>query len=268
MTIRLLGTGAAEGVPAWYSDSRVSEHARRVGGRESRTRCGALIDGCLKIDLPPDTFPQLRRDGLDAQDWAALFFTHSHDDHFALAEIQYGLEPFNVHEVLGYTIFGNSSVCAAIADRYPEWPIDLEETKSFCPVEFGEYRVTPISAHHMIGEDAQNLIFEDGKTTFLYGTDTGVWREPTWEFLKDYRFDGLVLECTAGRLPADFWGHHNLATFLQTLERLRREGILKPNAFVASTHHSHNGDMTYEELCAALEPHGVVAGYDGLEFTL
>jgi hypothetical protein len=76
------------------------------------------------------------------------------------------------------------------------------------------------------------------------------------------------MECTAGREESDYTGHHSLSTFVATLRRLRDAGILKPNAPVASTHHSHNGDLTYAELVELLEPHGVIAGYDGFEFQI
>lgn len=266
MRVRLLGTGAAEGIPAWYSGSRVSEHARKHGGRDVRTRCGAIVDGVIKLDLPPDSLAQMHRDGLDARDWLALIFTHSHDDHFAIDEIQYGLPPFNQEEYLGYPIYGNVSICERLADRYPDWPIEVVPTRSFEPCEVAEYRITPISAYHMEHEDAQNLLIETDGKTFLYGTDTGIWREPTWEFLASYQLDGLVLECTAGRLEADYWGHLGLTSFLQVVDRLRTSGILKPEAKVVSTHHSHQGEMTYAELAEALAPHNVVAGYDGFEF--
>src|SRR5690606_11830913 len=83
MNIRLLGTGGADGVPALYSDSRVSLYAREHGGKDIRSRAAALIDGVLKIDLGPDTWSQLTREGLDARDWTALLFTRSDADHFA-----------------------------------------------------------------------------------------------------------------------------------------------------------------------------------------
>jgi phosphoribosyl 1,2-cyclic phosphate phosphodiesterase len=267
MEIRLLGTGAAEGIPALYSGSRVSACARQFGGREVRTRSGALIDGHLKVDFPPDTLMQLHRDGLDARDWSAVFFTHSHDDHFAVDEIQYGLLPFSEEEALPFTIFGNSAVIARLEARYPGWPMDLQQTASFEPVAWGEYTITPIRARHMVGEeDAHNLIVEDGEKSFLYGTDTGRWTDETWAFLSPFRLDGIALECTSGRIHSDYEGHHDLQSFLATVDGLRAEGILKPGARVVSTHHSHNGDLTYAELAEALAPFGIEAGYDGMAF--
>ena len=268
MKVRLLGTGAAEGVPAFYSNTRVSNYARQHGGREIRSRAGALLDNHIKIDLGPDTLFQLNRDRLDARNWSALFFTHSHDDHFAIEELQYGLYPFSEEGAMPFTIFGNASVTAKLNEKYPDWPIDIQTTKSFEPNQWGEYTVTPIAARHIEDEDAHNLIFQEGGKSFLYATDTGYWLEPTWEFLKNVQLDCLVMECNSGRVDSEYTGHHTLKTFLAAIERLRKENILKKDSQVVSTHHSHNGDMTYAEIVEALAPHQIVAGYDGLEIEI
>ena len=94
MNIRLLGTGAADGIPGFFGNDMVSRYARENGGKDVRTRSAALIDGVLKIDFPPDTLTQVQRDLLDALDWTGLVFTHSDDDHFAVDELQYALFPF------------------------------------------------------------------------------------------------------------------------------------------------------------------------------
>jgi len=268
MKVRLLGTGAAEGVPAFLSSTRVSDYARKHGGREIRSRAGALIDNHIKIDLGPDSLFQMNRDGLDARDWSALFFTHSHDDHFAIEELQYGLYPFSEEDAMPFTIFGNASVCAMLDAKYPNWPIDIQTTHSFESNQWGEYTVIPIAARHIEDEDAQNLIFQESGKSFLYATDTGYWLEPTWEFLKTIQLDCLVMECNSGRVVSEYTGHHTLKTFLSAIERMRTEGIIKQNAQVFSTHHSHNGDMTYAEIVEALAPHQIVAGYDGLEIEI
>src|SRR5687768_1484591 len=198
MRIRLLGTGAAEGIPAFYSSSRVSEYARKHGGKEVRTRCGAIVDGHIKIDLPPDTLMQMHRDDLDARDWSCLLFTHSHDDHFALEELQYGLYPFSELDHLAFPIYGNATICARIEERYPGWPMEAQRTSCFQSFQHLNYTITPVAANHMEDEDVQNhLIERDGKA-LMYATDTGIWHEETFDFLKMKRIDMLVIECTEG----------------------------------------------------------------------
>src|SRR4051794_3908540 len=131
MRIRLLGTGGADGIPALCSKSPVSEYAREHGGKDVRTRAAALVDGELKIDFGPDTLAQIQRDGIDSCDWIAAIFTHSDEDHLTVSEFQYFLYPFNDNDNLPFVVFGNAEVCRKIRERYPEWPMDIQETKAF-----------------------------------------------------------------------------------------------------------------------------------------
>jgi len=268
MKIRLLGTGAADGIPGWYSDSEVSAYARSHGGKDVRTRSGALVDGHLKIDLPPDTAWQMVRDRLDGRDWTGLVFTHSHDDHLAVDEIQYGLYPFNDREYLGYPVYGNAAVCARIAERYPQWPIELVETRSFEPFHHLGYEIVPFPAMHGEHEDSHNLLIRDGERSLAYATDTGIWAESTWEFLRNQRLDLMVIECTEGVRSTGYHGHLDVEECRDVVRRLRSQGTLGRETRVVTTHHSHLGGATHEQLSALLGEDDIFVGYDGLEIDL
>jgi phosphoribosyl 1,2-cyclic phosphate phosphodiesterase len=268
MTIRLLGTGAAEGIPAFYSNSEVSCYARKHGGKDVRTRSGALVDSVLKIDLPPDTLYHMHRDRLDATEWTAMLFTHSDDDHFSPEELQYCLYPFSEMDFLTFTIYGNDAIVPRLHEMYPSWPMDIVLSRSFEPFCHGPYKITPIHANHKLEEDAQNLLISRDNRTLLYATDTGVWFEPTWEFLKDVSLDLLVIECTEGLHCTDYDGHLDVETMLEVLERLRKQGTVRSDTKVCTTHHSHNGGATHAQLEDVLKPHGVDVGFDGMEITV
>ena len=126
MKFTMLGSGAADGIPAFYSDTRVSKYAREHKGKDVRSRCAGIVDDVLKIDLGPDTWYQLMREGLDARDWIAVMITHSDDDHFSIDELQYAVFPFNDMEFFGFPIYGNQPVCRRII-RPPRarftWPM-------------------------------------------------------------------------------------------------------------------------------------------------
>ena len=224
MKIKLLGTGAADGIPAFHGDCRVCRYAREHGGKEIRSRSAAVIDGCLKIDLPPETLMQMQASGTNARQWTGLVFTHSDDDHFAVDQLQYALHPFTETDYMGFTIFANSTITKRIWERYPEWPLEVNTTRSFCSFKHGEFVITPIRAKHgMQGEDAHNLIIERNGKTLLYATDTGIWPEETWFHLRDVKLDALVIECTDGFIPSDYDGHLDLAQCIQEVERLRKQ---------------------------------------------
>jgi phosphoribosyl 1,2-cyclic phosphate phosphodiesterase len=265
MIIRLLGTGAADGIPGFYSDSRVSRYARQHGGKDIRSRSAALLDRHVKIDLPPDTLMQMQRDRLDARDWSCIMFTHSHADHFSPDELQYCLYPFNDMEHMGFAIYGNRKICTRIREMYPDWPIELTETQIFRCFRHGDYQITPVLANHMDDEQAQNLVFTRGEQSMLYATDTGVWPDVTWEYLQGAGLDALIIECTEGIYGTDYEGHLDVEACIAVVERLRKQGSIKEEATVVTTHHSHNGGATHAELEEYLKPHGIHVGFDGLE---
>lgn len=266
MKIRLLGTGAADGIPGLFGNTRVAQHARTHGGKDLRMRAAAVIDDCMKIDLGPDSHAQIQRFQLDPRDWSALIFTHSDDDHFSPREIQYFLFPFVEETAMVFPIYANKEICNRLSVQYPAWPLELVETHSFEPFQHGDYKITPIHAFHKLTEDAQNLIFEKDGKTFLYATDTGIWKEDTWEFLQGRMLDGLVLECSEGVAPTDYPEHLDIHEFRYVLERLHKMEVVSDSTFVTTTHHSHNGEATHAELEALFEPMGVVPGFDGMEF--
>lgn len=264
MQVRLLGTGAADGIPGLYGDNRVSRYAREHNGHDRRTRSAAVVDEILKIDFPPDTLCQLQRVAIDARDWTAILFTHSHEDHFAVSEIQYFMYPFTEFEQLPCSIYGNSTIGRILAQRYPDWPIDFVEMRSFCTYSHSSYRITPVLAHHQIEEECLNLLIEREDKTLLYATDTGVWSEKTFTFLRDYRLDCLIIECTDGFVSSGYEGHLSIETLAQVLKRLRTQGTLDSHSRVVTTHHAHTGDATHDELREALAPLGAEPGFDGM----
>lgn len=268
MNVQLLGTGAADGIPAFFGNDPVSEYARRHGGKDVRTRSAAIIDRTLKIDFGPDTFHQIQRFGHNPRDWSALIFTHSHEDHLCVSELQYALFPFVEMDHMPWPIYANDAVCDIIASRYPDWPIELVRIRSFQPFESGAYKITPIEANHKEDEDSLNLIFERGGAKFLYATDTGMYPERTFGFLEGCELDGMVLEATDGFHNTPYAGHLDIADAAKLVERLRATNALKPSAQVVTTHHAAQGGATHAQLEAALAPHGMRPGFDGLSIEI
>ncbi len=268
MEILIQGSGAADGVPAFLSNSRVCEYARAHGGKDIRTRCGALIDGHLKLDFGPDTFSQVARDKVVASDWTGIVFTHSHEDHITISELQYMLFSFTPDLFAPATLYGNAVIESKVWERYPDWPFEFIQTRSFESFDHLGYRITPIAAHHKLDEDCHNLLIEHEGKTFLYGTDTGVWHEPTWEFLTGVKIDALVIESTDGKVKSGYHGHLSLDEAVQVTNRLREIGTLASTAPVFTTHHCHYGDATHAELEELLAPHQMAPAYDGLRILL
>ena len=56
MKLQYLGTAAAEGIPAVFCECENCIKSKENGGRNIRTRSQALIDDCILIDFPQDTY--------------------------------------------------------------------------------------------------------------------------------------------------------------------------------------------------------------------
>ena len=264
MTIRLLGTGGAEGIPALFGDDPVSEWARKHGGHDVRTHASAIVDDGLKIDLSPDTPVQMVANGLRATDWDLLLFTHSDDDHFAISQLQYALYPFTASHALPFPIYGNEVVLEKIQAHYPDWPFDLVRMAPFEPFETAGYRITPLRARHTPDEECFNFLIERDGRKLVYATDTGVWPEETIAHLRGVRLDLLVVECTNAFQPSTYLGHLDLQSLSYLLSRLREVGTLDAASRVVTTHHSAAGGARHCDLVPALAQLDAEPGYDGM----
>ena len=267
MTIKLLGTGAADGVPPMFTANQLGSRSFEPESKDYRTRAAALIDDCLKIDLGPDSLAQNQRFKVDPLLWDAIIYTHSHEDHFTVSELQYALYPFNANEFPPFTIYSNATVKGIIECRYPDWPFEIIQTQLYETIHIGDYAMTPVRAKHTEPEECQNLIFEKDGKRLGYMTDTGWWPDRTWEYLDRLRLDGMVIECTDGFRDSGYDGHLDLIELGRVLDKLRAIGTIDDATKIITTHHSHYGG-SHEDLIRGMEPMGISPGYDGIEISI
>ena len=88
MKITFLGTAAAEGFPAIFCNCEYCNEARRLGGKNIRTRSQALIDDELLIDFPADTYSHFLKHGIRGDEIKYLIITHGHSDHLYPADFE------------------------------------------------------------------------------------------------------------------------------------------------------------------------------------
>ncbi|MGI8924918.1 MAG: MBL fold metallo-hydrolase [Fimbriimonadales bacterium] len=264
MNILITGSGGADGIPSFFSDSEVSRYARDHGGKDVRSRAAAIVDNAIKIDFGPDTYAQCSNLGLKASDWKHVLFTHSHFDHYAPGLFQYAFPPFTEESSTTPIMWGNQAILSGFSNAFEDQDkLEKRLLKSFAPVDIDGYRVTPIRAYHKLDEDSLNLIIEKDGKSLLYAVDTGVYQEETWEFLAGRRFDVAVIECADGFLPADYWGHLSCDELVQVVDRLRNMGCLDGSSVVCTTHHAHTGMATHAQLEERLSPDAIEVGFDG-----
>jgi phosphoribosyl 1,2-cyclic phosphate phosphodiesterase len=270
MKVTLLGTSGAEGWPGLFCRCDACAKARTLRGKNIRTRSSSLIDDVLKIDFPPDILHQVIANDLDLRAMSALIFTHGHDDHFSAPELQYLSDYFVTSKITTpLPVYGPSEVISFLTDRFDlnRVPLNLHVLDPWRTVCVAGYRVTPIIAQHDPTQTCYNFIIQDKQgATLLYATDTGWYEEPTWEFLSDWRFDGIVAECSKGPIEGGYMAHMCISEVCRMRRKLIEGGNFREGVPMVTTHHSHLGGLMHHELESILNPEGITTGYDGMSF--
>jgi len=263
----IMGTAAAEGWPAVWCRCQYCQEARRRGGRDVRTRAGAVVDGVLKIDFGPDTYMQALQQGIDLTRLEHLIVTHAHGDHFAPGDLAlrgtvyaHGLE----HDL---TVWAGDQALAmarqALAVERTTGVV-LRRVRPFEPFAAGDFRITPLLADHNPLETCYLYLIERGGRRLLWGLDTDLFPEETWAYLANRSpLHAVVLDCTNG--PLTFrGGHMGIGEVVAVRRRMLARGIATPETRFVATHFSHNGGLLHAELEERLCPEGFAVAYDGM----
>jgi phosphoribosyl 1,2-cyclic phosphate phosphodiesterase len=276
MEFVILGTAAAEAWPAPFCRCSVCVRARELGGRDIRSRSGALLDGVVKIDFGPDTYAQMQNTGRDIFGITSLIFTHQHDDHISANQLMYRHPPF-VRETTPpiLDIYGNEPVveiineelkCAGCTDK------DIRARLAAPLVPFTTVttadgtEILPLPADHV--EKALVLRLARKGRTIFYGHDSGSYSEETVQALKGVPLDIALFDCTNGTEPSNNRGHMGVDGVLLSIDRLRAVGAVTSGTQLVATHFSHNGCASYAELRSFFDPHGIAVAFDGIKFDL
>lgn len=268
MKIQWLGTAAAEGWPAMFCQCDACIEAQRRGGRNIRSRSGALIDENLLIDLNPDLLYQKQRFELDLGKVEDIVVTHFHSDHltprylglmFPVMAHRKSEKPIRIH--------GSARVLAMLEDHGGR--VELIETKNGESFEAGGKLVTPLPAVHG-GPDsqAQFYLIRKGGAAILYAHDTDLFCDEAWAILEreiKKPISLLSVDCTNGPLPhANYRGHMGFEQDVEIRRLLMEKGLADEKTVFVSNHFSHNGHVLYEEASERMKGEGFLISYDGM----
>lgn len=276
MELLYLGTAAAEAIPGMFCDCRFCKTAKALGGKEYRMRSGAVINGELMIDFSPDVHISSEKAGIELRKIKNIIFTHSHPDHCNAADLQYrgyGYCYFDGQLDDKLHTYGNRAVEAvvtrALKEKYDKYSVDFKYIEPYVPQNIGGYTVTPLSVFHA-NEDAYIYLIEKDGKRMLYGHDTGIFIDKTFEYLAGKRCDLVSLDCTMGYQSAET-GHMGFPANIKVKERLMKLGAADKRTIFVSHHFSHNGlrapdfDLTYDKFMEMAKPHGFIMSYDGMK---
>ena len=272
MKITYYGTAAAEGIPGLFCKCRVCENARKVKGKEIKTRSQALVDDKILIDFPADTYMHALNYGLPLEDIHTCIVTHSHMDHLYERELWcrcpgIGNEipeiPLNMYLTeAGYKM--TTEKCKI--DGVPEKRVKCHLVEEFKTFTAEGYTITPLRADHKPQTTPVFYIIEKDGKVILYANDTGTYPEVTAEYLKNCgkHFDLVSFDCT--NVLLDYRGNHmGIKENAEVKDMLIKWGLCDDKTIFVINHFSHNGGATHEELCEKAKEYGFVVSYDGME---
>ncbi len=264
MKITYLGTAAYEGFPALFCNCEYCVEARRLGGKNIRTRSQSLIDDDLLVDFPADTYFHFLQNGIEGDKIKYLLVTHSHCDHLYVDDIMARGYPY-AHNMRNETL---KIFCSETASKtFKKTPKNAEITvlKAFETVNFGRYSVTALPARHMPNGEPFIYVIKGDKTV-LYAHDTGYFYEEVFDFIdkNGIVFDLVSFDCTCVDLPtSDESGHMGFANIDRVLNRLASMSAIRKDTVKVVNHFSHNGGPLHHVLEERAREYGCTVSYDG-----
>ncbi len=284
--MKFLGTGAGEGIPNPFCTCRICQNARKVKGKEIRTRSSFMLSDKVIIDMGPDFFAQAILYDVDFSQIEHVIFTHMHDDHIDYSIIwerfvkegREGGKPMNLYFVGdAYDYINNFYLTSPLTEGREEYL--TSENVVLHKLEFGreyaidEFTVKPLKASHSTAFEkngANFLINRDGEKLY-YACDTGYFTDSAFRALAGERLDLLICECTfptTEHVVQKDSGHMDINMCVKTLDRLFVTSAITPETKIYLSHISPTG-MTHKELAEYMKgldrKYKVHVAYDGLE---
>ena len=285
MKIKILGTAAAEGWPALFCECPSCQKARRLGGKNIRSRSSVLIDEKYKIDFPPDTYYHFTKFNISFSKIEYLFITHSHYDHFNFIDfLMRRFPPFSLTPLPLLNIYGNKKgkellfsimgrINKGFIENLDKYSLQYHVIEPFKRFKAGELEVIPLLAHHDPEQTCYNYIFTNTSLSFLQAFDTGWYLDRTWEALKEIAshnpFNLVIMDCTNGRVKAGKKGGHlGIDEIIEAKNKLQQQGSLAQGCHFIATHFSHGGGLLHDGLERILSKEGIDVAFDGMEIFL
>ncbi len=266
MKLTFLGTAAAEGFPAVFCNCKFCNEARRLGGKNIRTRSQSIINDDLLIDLPADTYHHFLQNNIAGDKIKYLLVTHAHQDHFYPDELAMRHGAY-AHDMQAPVL---KMFCSQyVKEKLEQTEINYENVevnviKPFETVELDGYSVTALPARHMEGA-LFYMITQNGKT-LMHANDTGYFYEEIFEYLEQnkIKLDLIAMDCTNGDIPIGNNGAHmGFKNIEQLLAKLSEIGCVDDNTIKYINHYSHNANPLQSVLEKRAEEYGCAVAYDG-----
>ena len=286
--IVVLGSAAAECIPAIFCDCETCRTAWKNGRKDFRLRTSYQLGDFVRIDFGPDAMAQELKYNLHSEKLRHVIVTHSHDDHFDTTLFNYRRKCFSkVAPDNTLNIYGGAGVmrkihqfawnCGKAMGFHGDFSclqMQVHELYPFQSIELSDVDMTiyPLKANHMVSvstEEPMIYIIRWEDKYFMIANDTGVFCDENWEYLAklDIKLSAVFNDC-CGCGYDRFNNHMSGKYVVDTKQRLEELGLVDSSTQYFVNHFSHNGHMTHDQLEARFNPEGIGVAFDGMEVYL
>ena len=136
-TVKILGSAAAEGIPAMFCSCELCKKAWKNGGKDIRKRAAYKLSDHVRIDFGPDTLQQEYQYELHSENLKHLFISHHHEDHLDTHLLAYRTPGFSVvapENIL--SIYGSTGTIHKLQQDVWKW--------NFFKGDFSTLRLKPV----------------------------------------------------------------------------------------------------------------------------
>lgn len=282
MKIIFLGTAAATSMPLAFCNCNVCKQAKINRGKDFRARSSVVINNEMLVDLGPDVVLQANRYHIDLGKIKYLVQTHSHADHFDAGHFITRWSQYASKDLTHLNILCSKETCDDINNcikmQEPAFEIynkilqkdlnyNLQFLKSGDIVKIDNYTITAVDSFHDDRVKALIYIISYKDKNILYGTDLCKIDEISWDIIKKYKYNVVILDQTYGK-GYNNGGHLDSGQVIDIINKMKTLNLIFANTFIYATHISHEGNGNHENIEKDAIFNGYHIAYDGLELNL